>query len=102
MAQFTAVSSRNADPAAYRATSTASPSHLPITTSLRRTGRASIESRRPLSTSLEMSGPATTAALSASTPLYMKVTTISSCELMRVTWVGGSRVPSPRVTVVIL
>jgi len=73
-----------------------------MTTSLRRTGRASIERRSPLSTSLEMSGPATTAALSARTPLYMKVTTISSCDVIRVTWVGGSSVPSLRVTVVIL
>ena len=64
------------------ATSTASPSHLPITISLRLTGRASTASSRPLSTSLEMSGPATTAALSASTPLNMNVTTISSCEEM--------------------
>ena len=39
----------------------------------------------PLSTSLEMRGAATTAALSASTPLYMKTTKISSCELMRTT-----------------
>ena len=81
---------------------TASPSHLPITTSLRRIGRASIERSSPLSTSLEMSGPATTAALSASTPLYMKVTTISSCEVITLTCAGGSGKPFSVVTVAIL
>ena len=83
-------------------TSSASPSHLPITISLRRTGRARIERINPLSTSLEISGPATTAALSASTPLYTNVTKISSCELTMITssWLGG--LPFGPVTVVIL
>src|SRR2546423_499363 len=84
------------------ATRTARPIHLPITTSLRRSGRASIERRSPLSTSLEMSGPATTAALSARTPLYMNTMTIRSCELTSATWSGGSVSPRLLVTVVIL
>src|ERR1700682_5182733 len=82
--------------------STPSPSHFPITTSLRRNGRASIERRRPLSTSLEISGPATTAALSASTPLYMKVTPIKSCEVISATCAAGRVTPLLFVTVVIL
>src|SRR5437588_5602091 len=73
-----------------------------MTTSLRRTGRASIERRSPLSTSLEMSGPATTAALSARTPLYMNTMTIRSCELTSATCSGGSVSPRLLVTVVIL
>jgi hypothetical protein len=79
----------------------ARPSHLPITTSLRRTGRASMDSSKPLSTSLEMRGPATTAALSASTPLYMKVIAIRSCEVTCCTAAWSSGRPLGPVTVVI-
>src|SRR5207249_6423278 len=54
------------------------------------------------STSAEINGPATTAALNARTPLNMNVMTISSWDVNSATWSGGSGVPSLRVTVVIL
>src|ERR1700730_205165 len=74
-------------------TRTASPSHLPITRSARRTGRESMERTRPDSTSAEMLGAATITELSASTAANMNAISIRSWEAISLTSTSESGRP---------
>src|SRR5919201_2717043 len=67
---------------------TARPSHLPISTSLRRIGRGRMASAIPDSMSLAIAGAATSVEPSASTPLNMKATKMVSWDAASRTCAG--------------
>ena len=87
--QSTTATSSPHTTAVYAASRPASPSHLPSSTSLRRTGRVTMAWSTPESISAETAGEAIADALSATTKLNM--------NMNRMNAVGSAKLTSPEV-----